>query len=592
MAARGWRDWVEDSAPPEPIKRFIHDVVKRTRLRSDEKTIVAWHLLAHFGDALEAGASAEEAIAPHGDPKKAAAVLRKNAILKRWWVERAAIRAAKVILGLVIVFSVAWVVAVIFAAQRVPTITTDYLAMLNAKALATPEAERAWPKYRQIALDMREQAESWEGGSTIPAFDHTIEGQAIWPGDDGWEAILQRHHLHRGLLPAIREAASMPALGSIVATTYHEDDLALWGSFYQPPNPPPGLEGSLFSILLPHLSVFLDLQQLVGIDAQWAAARGDSDRVLADVETLIGIARHLGDSSIFVSQAVARTCLEFAADIAARILWAYPDCLDGDDLERLAAAFAQTDDILTADWSGERALWGDMLQRFFTDDGHGDGYLIPTLLPTLVDLNPHARQTGFTMPVGWIADAAWSAVLASPALDVCVATRKEHSDAIDRFMVEVESTPLPATFIEWLRPHSLQQDTNLLLPFPSASFHAGQRAALTTRIHRDALMAAIHILQQHEDTGQWPTSLAGTGLQDPWADAPLTIAIVQGEPVIYSVGVDQDDDGGTPPWVDEKAPVSKPYTGQQQPPNGDWILWPNDDRRSPNPLSEPNTPPR
>lgn len=60
---------------------------------------------------------------------------------------------------------------------------------------------------------------------------------------------------------------------------------------------------------------------------------------------------------------------------------------------------------------------------------------------------------------------------------------------------------------------------------------------------------------------------------DQFTGKPLLYKVVDGRPVVYSVGADLDDDGGQPPGPGY-APMSVAGSDDEQPPDGDWILWP------------------
>jgi hypothetical protein len=61
---------------------------------------------------------------------------------------------------------------------------------------------------------------------------------------------------------------------------------------------------------------------------------------------------------------------------------------------------------------------------------------------------------------------------------------------------------------------------------------------------------------------------------------PVKYRVIDGRPVVYSVGVDRKDDGGRPPIIrgeiDNTAAASWPQPGQTpgKIPDGDWVLFP------------------
>ena len=88
------------------------------------------------------------------------------------------------------------------------------------------------------------------------------------------------------------------------------------------------------------------------------------------------------------------------------------------------------------------------------------------------------------------------------------------------------------------------------------------------RAHRNGIVASLYAVGIHQKTGEWPLSLAEAGVTDGWTGKQLLIAPVDGNPVIYSTGVDQDDDGGAY-HEDAKGYCEDP----RKIPDGDWIFF-------------------
>ena len=99
---------------------------------------------------------------------------------------------------------------------------------------------------------------------------------------------------------------------------------------------------------------------------------------------------------------------------------------------------------------------------------------------------------------------------------------------------------------------------------------------------RGAVLIALAAKLYELDHGRWPGSIdelvpdiLSAVPPDPVTGKPLKYAVINDEPVIYSVGFDRDDDGGVAverPVDDEAWPkwISDPADA----PDGDWILWP------------------
>jgi hypothetical protein len=97
---------------------------------------------------------------------------------------------------------------------------------------------------------------------------------------------------------------------------------------------------------------------------------------------------------------------------------------------------------------------------------------------------------------------------------------------------------------------------------------------------RDATMAAVALARYYLMHEKWPESLHDlvpsllpAVPSDRFDGQPLRYRLVDGRPLLYSVGTDLNDDGGTPyhgngdPWWVANWPPDPSI-------DGDWILWP------------------
>jgi hypothetical protein len=107
---------------------------------------------------------------------------------------------------------------------------------------------------------------------------------------------------------------------------------------------------------------------------------------------------------------------------------------------------------------------------------------------------------------------------------------------------------------------------------------------------RDATLVAIALELYHRRTGQWPAALDELMPRylpqvpsDRYDGKPIKYRLVDGQPLLYSVGADRVDDGGRLPEARNagERPTSRNHRAQEwQPPGtadvarGDWLLWP------------------
>ena len=107
---------------------------------------------------------------------------------------------------------------------------------------------------------------------------------------------------------------------------------------------------------------------------------------------------------------------------------------------------------------------------------------------------------------------------------------------------------------------------------------------------RDGMLIGLALQIYHQKQGHWPSSLNELTPSylpelplDRITGRPLKYLIVDDRPIVYSVGVDLDDDRGEVPYDAEadnalphkawptKGDVSQPETDRQY--DGDWVLW-------------------
>ena len=77
--------------------------------------------------------------------------------------------------------------------------------------------------------------------------------------------------------------------------------------------------------------------------------------------------------------------------------------------------------------------------------------------------------------------------------------------------------------------------------------------------------------------GHWPTQLDQATEEppvDPWSGKPMKIAFDDGQPLIYSIGVDRNDDNGA--YYNKEWDLDKDWepADSKHIPDWDWILWP------------------
>ncbi|MCA9099231.1 MAG: hypothetical protein KDA36_12635, partial [Planctomycetaceae bacterium] len=231
----------------------------------------------------------------------------------------------------------------------------------------------------------------------------------------------------------------------------------------------------------------------------------------------------------------------------------------------------------------------DLLQRFYTDDGHGNGRLNPLYVAeapgSAKSGNANSQRDGLSLSFG--------RKLKGAALSGIVASRSELQQAMREIeILEAEEADKPLWERKIDPPSVLKQFVmkwqssswdrlryapvlKLLQPMISSGLDwranpAGEYATL----HRDATLVTIALTLHHRRHHEWPTELEQLtpGLLpevplDRFNGKPLKYKLVNSRPLLYSVGQNRLDDGGVP--------ASDPTKGDEAP-DGDIRFWPVD----------------
>lgn len=565
------------SAPiSAPLRDVVWCVVRRSKLWSREKRDVAAELIAHFEDGLDAGATDDRLLADFGDPAQAARLIRKAKLRNRPLPYRLVRRAAQGFVLLLAFVIALWGLLLVRYQFAYPSIKVDYVALLDASAKAVPTDQRAWPVYRAAILGMdpkefRDFRERYD--RDIDKGDSSSKDGMDQQGSDVWQWIIA----HQPLLDQVRTAASRPVFGFIHSDPENAAYAARHGYTMQQLSKP---EEGIVALLLPYYDEVRSFARMLSVDARRALREGRGDAFLDNVRAQIGIADQVWtDRKFLIGQLVSFAILHEAIDVVRESLVDKPDLLSRDDLIGLAhrlSAFAGGGRV-AIDFRSEFLMHNDILQRVYTDDGNGNGYLAgPGSLPLqLID------SLSGSDPASRMIDVSVSQ-LGHSAMAVVVASRREMKERFDDFLREAQSE---ACRPPWERAadkldNELKQLANsplskiryhlLILLAPGVTSTTAAADRITTL--RDATLAAIALTLYHRDTGAWPGSLSDLLPKylpflplDPFDGQPLRYKLSSGQPLLYSIGANKTDDGGTPP-ADEKNDFSAK--------TGDWVLWP------------------
>lgn len=554
------------------LAQFSAQVARMTKLRRAERTDVERELASHFAEAVAAGHAPAEAVASFGDPKAAARDLRAAAIAKRSPLDRAFGQAMRVtgyaIAGVVVLYAG-------FAAYlhfQSPVIKVDTLAAFRDRLAkpATPEDD-AWPLYRSafLALGLAAGDPEQESDGAKAVGDGPFPGMPSWNAAVAWVEAPER----QAALATLRTAAARPVFGFPAAREFDALDTRLFGEdaarqmreLIAARNDPAMVP--MVGVLLPQLAKARSAARILSVDALRSAERGDGDRFVDDIAAIVHMSVHVADGRIMIGDLVGMAVRSVATRHAIAALEWKPDLLDGAQLARLQRAFESVPTALRRlDLGAERLMWLDVEQRFFTDDGQGNGWFRldrKALLPFVGTMESSSLTNGGALGEGGVPTASLvAATLSGPAAALIVADRKSTRAFFERMAARFEdASSLP------LRDHAkmaavdrefheeLAADpVGLLLPrMLMPAFGQAARSYAVDQASCDAMIATCAVLRFRADAGAWPARAEDlapkylpTAPRDPWTGTPIHMASDAGGFRMWSIGEDGRDDGGDP----------------------------------------------
>ncbi|MGH7134035.1 MAG: hypothetical protein ACREJO_19075, partial [Phycisphaerales bacterium] len=584
---------VAASGLPTELGQRVLDVTGKCRLWNRERVAVAEELTGHFRDGLEAGALPAELLGGFGESRSSARLITRAMRRKRplWW--KAWVRAwqgAGVLLACFLLF---WAVLVVRLYTGTPQVKRNIAWEYNERVLATPETERAWKGVRAMAVAM----------PTLP--EGLMNEDTTWPevkpGTKQWtlaEAYLAEV---KPSLDELRRLTRMSRLGraltvegdnAISVASPMSDEVAKMRAQPEPRMLQKSDDVQAVAILLPHLAMMRNLARTTIADARSARQAGDAARVAEDLRVLRRLADWSSEDNLLISQFVGIAIATVHDGFVRELLWQNPgflsvaqltDIAHGTAASRVMGGIAGSDQIAI---DGERMMMDDVLQRTFTDDGHGDGRVTREffrIMPAMFQVTGKPEKAGLE-----------EAVLDSPPLQALgtplIGSRREWHDAYETALGKLSANQRRPLLERWRAPVQNPLDgsglgstartlVGLLVP---AIEHAGYTASIYA-MDREATLAAIGLELYKRAHGKYPSNLAEltprylpTVPLDRFDGLALryraSTAWSDGRPVLYSIGGDGQDDGA-PAYLQpgqEMNARTKAYWTK----GFDYILWP------------------
>ncbi|HYD01731.1 MAG TPA: hypothetical protein VEB22_10940, partial [Phycisphaerales bacterium] len=539
LAGRSPAAVVSGSGLPEALGAAVLAVTGKTRLWPWERAEVARELCAHFLDGLEAGATPRQLLEMFGDPGRTARLITRARKRNRPLAWRVLNRSAQAVALLVLasVLWYGWIAARFYSGT--PTVRFNLQGEMNAPAVATPLSDRGWPHYRDAHREMKRSG-------FFDAIHAIEEWPLLKPSTPGWLSACAAHDKVKVEIDRVRRGTRSPRAAYVLRANIDEP-----GSYGAPEGEEPvaGENPVGLGILLPPLAVYRSHARLIAFEIRRAAAEGRAGDVAEDIERLLALAHHGSEDGTLIGQLVELAIASLAFDLLNATVRDYPALLGDAHLQRLAhlvGAYAPGRDGAARSWQPdmrlERRSFEDLLQRFYTDNGEGDGRLCSGLMDCSQEFGARVSKAArFVQPVigGMVASRAEMHAVYERLADKFEAEAAKPAYQRNIYAVEEEAEALKG-------PLGLHYSLAVLL---APRLQNTVPAFDQCRMARDSAAAGLAIELHTRRQGRRPTawsdlvpSLLPAAPIDPWTGRALVLkpgAAPNGGPLIYSVGADR-----------------------------------------------------
>ena len=432
-----------------------------------------------------------------------------------------------------------------------PNPDTDYVQVLNDPIETIPVDQRAWPLWRDVLPKFTRITHDAKNASYQVHYPARLEDPEQQAAVDAWLAE------NADLLPAIYEAASFPYSGFI----YGQPETRAFIAALVRRNGQPEIDfgdavdnryvPKLMSILLPAVAEYRDVGRYLVLYARSRLYEGD----FVEAVHALDAARQLGIQQIrsytVVEQVAGVAIVGLAADEWFSMLYYAGPSLPPEAVEAVRDSgwmLEETEQVGSLSYETERLMFEDVVQYAFTDDGAGNGRLIPWEYQMLV-VSPGSdgatSELAAVMTAAMHADRRETVAFYNRAFDAMVNKSRLPLDDPAHWSIETDYEALFADPLVARRFKLVQTMLPLLL--------RADTIMTESNMTRDAARAAGAITLYMHDFGRYPRSfdeVVPDYLHKPpldvYANQPLKYKVTgEAGVVLYSIGGNFQDDGAS-----------------------------------------------
>lgn len=595
---------IREAQLPDTVAQRIAAIVRATNLWKSEQADIARELIAHAKDALSAGRAPEDTAESLGDPRTVARLLRRSAKRKRPWHWQARHRTLQAIgISLLALIGVYIVLFVRFNTGS-PSIDRHYIAELNERNAAFPEDQHALPAYDALAIAWGPINRLHITHATTQPLDDPDAYAAFTnmpfasPDDRAYDQLIAAHQRLLPEINAVIAASRLPTLGVLYSDRSEEftDEHGQTRYRILTPTENPALGGNVIEVLLPWLGETRTIARLLAFDAFLAARDGNPDRTAESLTAVFNTARLVGDEHTLIASLVALAVQSLGESVLLHILRDHPDLLSESHLTAIAHTAATSGRTARRlDFETERRMFGDILQRAYTDDGQGDGRLTAEGIRLVLEMNDVMSSDDDDrldiLPMRFT----------GPVTMITFGSRREQREMHNRLMDVAENllaappgSPESQRLLEQV--HELEDELGSdprvsMAALITPAFTRAVETAHKSQAATDAALTTIALHIHHQRTGRWPDTLAELTPhllpaipEDPFdPNRPIKYRLIEGVPHVYFVGANGIDNHATRALANQHADITSFTTRYNPDPDTlaqiqglDWIVFPPD----------------
>lgn len=576
------RESVTGMALPPALTAVIERVIHGTRLWPSEKRDVRAELESHFREGLvelaDEGLPLEASIQilseSFGNPDLAAKLIRRGKKRGRPMIWKAAISVTTALFGVALAGG-GYAAYLKFAK---PNPSVDYLQELNEPVELTPVAQRAWPVLRDALLAFE----------PMPRDLEILNGKSMLPGDAKWPQMHEWIEKNRTIITGLRDAVSRPYYGFVYGGPDTNEFLRAlaarnqageWTDSGDAEEDP--LAPKLIGVLLPHLAEVRGVSYFLTLNARDLASQGQWEQAWDSLDLCNRLGMKLFEGKTLIEQLVGASVVRLAENEMLIMLTARQGLISPSEIRQLASSsfVASGSAEVNPHLEGERLMFADVVQYVFTDDGKGNGRLIPSQFHKV-------RWMGEAQPAG---DGVLDGVGEDAGLYAMAAQHADRIETLQKYdelwreMERLRSLPLYDRDRDRVQDviDELNKGENAtryaLIGLMCPNLNHADRLIRECAMYRQAINVVIAMSRYRSDHGEWPAAIES--LVPGYLDAVpediyngKSLRYVRdeaGQPTLYSIGRNMIDDHGS---AEKTADSDRPENTQKQP--ADMVFYP------------------